>query len=140
MKRVEENRNEYVRNMSEMVEDEEEDEEEDVAALSSLDSYQLCQKYQQVMNSPKHAASLCSTENALMLSSIMFLMLSLSFQLQLKLRSAASQLRQAREKVGQPAMIELSFLHLNLQVYSRYLCIHIRTCLTHLTVLRVKHY
>lgn len=56
MKRVEENRNEYVRHMSEVVEDEEEDEEEDVAALSSLDSYQLCQKYQQAMNSPQHAA------------------------------------------------------------------------------------
>lgn len=50
MKRVEENRNEYVCNMPEMVKDEGEDEDEDVAALSSLDSYQLCQKYQQVMN------------------------------------------------------------------------------------------
>lgn len=113
MKRVEENRNEYVCNMSEMVEDGEEDEDEDVAALSSLDSYQLCQKYQQVMNSPGHAVSLYSIENVLMLCSIMFLMF-LSFQLQLKLRTAASQLHQAREKVGQPAVIELSLLHTNL--------------------------
>lgn len=108
MKRVEGNRNEYVCNMSEMVEDEKEDEDEDVAALASLDSYQLCQKYQQVMNSPGHAVSLCSLEHILMLCSIMCLMLFLSLQLQLKLRSAASQLHQAREKVGQPAMIELS--------------------------------
>lgn len=110
MKRVEENRNEYVCNMPEMVKDEGEDEDEDVAALSSLDSYQLCQKYQQVMNSPGRAVSLYSTENVPILCSIMCLMLFLSFQLQLKLRSAASQLHQAREKVGQPAMIELSLL------------------------------
>lgn len=78
MKRVEENRNEYVCNMSEMVEDEEEDEDEDVAALSSLDSYQLCQKYQQVMNSPGPAFSLCSLENVPLLCSIMCLMLFVS--------------------------------------------------------------
>lgn len=128
MKRVEENRNEYVRNMSEMVEDEEEDEEEDVAALSSLDSYQLCQKYQQVMRSPQQSVSFCRGESALMLCSFTLLMVLLSFQLQLKLRSAASQLQQARGKVGQPAVLELSC----------YLCIHIRTCLTHLPVLRVE--
>lgn len=113
MKRVEENRNEYVCNVSEMVEDGEEDEDEDVAALSSLDSYQLCQKYQQVTNSPGHAVSLYGIENVLMLCSIMSLMF-LSFQLQLKLRSAASQLHRAREKVGQPAVIELPLLHTNL--------------------------
>lgn len=100
MKRVEENRNEYVCNMSEMVEDEEEDEDEDVAALSNLDSYQLCQKYQQVMKSPGPAVSLYSIENVLILCAFMFLMLVLSFQLQLKLRSAASQLHQAKETVG----------------------------------------
>lgn len=51
MKRGDENKNNYVCNMSEVVEEEETDEDEDVAALSSLDSYQLCQKYQQVINS-----------------------------------------------------------------------------------------
>lgn len=51
MKRGDENKNNYVCNMSEVVEEEENDEDEDVAALSSLDSYQLCQKYQQVINS-----------------------------------------------------------------------------------------
>ncbi|TNM97822.1 hypothetical protein fugu_014068 [Takifugu bimaculatus] len=60
----EENRNNFVCNVSEVVE--EDDEDEDVAALSSLENYQLCQKYQ---------------------------------QLQLKLRSAASQLHQARGKL-----------------------------------------
>lgn len=33
-----------------MAEEEEEDEEEDVSFLSSLDSYQLCLKYQQVLD------------------------------------------------------------------------------------------
>lgn len=47
----EENRNNFVCNMSEVLEEEEEDEEEDVADLSSLENYQLCQKYQQVIDS-----------------------------------------------------------------------------------------
>lgn len=33
-----------------LAEEEEEDEEEDVSVLSSLDSYQLCIKYQQVLS------------------------------------------------------------------------------------------
>lgn len=54
MKMGEENRNNFVCNMSEVVEEEEEDEDEDVAALSSLENYQLCQKYQQVIDSLGH--------------------------------------------------------------------------------------
>lgn len=45
----EEGEDEYDSNMSERISvAEEEDEEEDVTAISSLDSYQLCLKYQQV--------------------------------------------------------------------------------------------
>lgn len=38
-------------NVSEEEEEEEDDDGEDVAVLSSMDSYQLCLKYQQVYNS-----------------------------------------------------------------------------------------
>lgn len=40
-------------NVSEEEEEEEDDDGEDVAVLSSMDSYQLCLKYQQVYNSWK---------------------------------------------------------------------------------------
>lgn len=47
----EESEDEYNSNLSERISvAEEEDEEEDVSALSSLDSYQLCLKYQQVLD------------------------------------------------------------------------------------------
>lgn len=123
MKRVEENRNKYVCNISEMVKDEEENEDEDVATLSSLDSYQVCQKFQQVMNS--HAVRLYSIEHVLMLCSSMCLIWFLCSQLQLKLRSASSQLHQAREKVSQSVIVLLALLRTNLQVHSCYRCTHI---------------
>lgn len=56
MKMGEENRNNFVCNVSEVVE--EDDEDEDVAALSSLENYQLCQKYQQVFDSLGHPGSI----------------------------------------------------------------------------------
>lgn len=58
MKMGEENRNNFVCNMSEVVEEEEEDEDEDVAALSILENHQLCQKYQQVIDSLGHPGSI----------------------------------------------------------------------------------
>lgn len=134
MKRREENRNEYVCNMSEMVEEEEEeeeDEDEDVAALSSLDNYQLCQKYQQVLDSLGHPVSVYRPGKSIDPVSHQVFMFFLSSQLQLKLHNAAAQLQQAREKVGHFAMTELSLLLTDLG--SLYLRVYIQTYLTHLT-------
>lgn len=58
MKMGEGNRNNFVCNMSEVVEEEEENEDEDVTALSSLENYQLCQKYQQVIDGLGHPGSI----------------------------------------------------------------------------------
>lgn len=96
-----------------VAEEDDGDEEEDVSVLSSLDSYQLCLKYQQVLLnavinfcqiSSQYWINIENTHNSC--KSICGFFLSL--QLQSKLQNRTAQLHHAREKVGHSAEIEIS--------------------------------